>query len=357
MIVMKAPALYSLLFTFSLPLLVACSKEAPPEPEVVRPVKAMQVGQDTGFSGRSFPGRARATQEVNLAFDVAGTLIERPVNVGDEVKTGDLIARLNPKDFQANVKSAQARLRTSQRNFDRAKELLTKKFISQAEYDRLESKVDIDESDLAVAQKALADSVILAPFDGRISRLQVENYEAVQAKKVVARLLDSTKIEMVINIPENLITQVNSVEDISVTFDSFPENKFAATIKEVSNEASATTRTYPVTLILPQPEEVDILPGMAGKAWSTKRELDEGSPNDLVVPIAAVFTPETEAQSYVWVIDPSSGQVSMAAINTGRITIRGIEVTDGLTAGQWIATAGVRSLKQGQQVSILAAGE
>ena len=354
---MKSIALYTLMLALSLPFLVACSKSAPPEPEVVRPVKAIQVGKDTGMSGRNFPGRARATQEVNLAFDVAGTLIERPVNIGDEVKTGDLIARLNPKDFQANVKSAQARLRTSERNFNRAKELLTKKFISQAEYDRLESKVDIDESELAVAQKALADSVILAPFDGRISRLDVENYEAVQAKKVVARLLDSSKIEMVINLPESLITQVNSVDEIKVTFDSFPDNEFIATIKEVSNEASSTTRTYPVTLILPQPEEVNILPGMAGKALATKMDLAEGSTNDLMVPVAAVFTPETEAQSYVWVIDPSTGVVSMAAIDTGRITIRGIEVTSGLSVGQWIATAGVRSLKQGQQVSILAAGE
>ena len=354
---MKSIALYTLMLALSLPFLVACSKSAPPEPEVVRPVKAIQVGKDTGMSGRNFPGRARATQEVNLAFDVSGTLIERPVNIGDEVKTGDLIARLNPKDFQANVKSAQARLRTSERNFNRAKELLTKKFISQAEYDRLESKVDIDESELAVAQKALADSVILAPFDGRISRLDVENYEAVQAKKVVARLLDSSKIEMVINLPESLITQVNSVDEIKVTFDSFPDNEFIATIKEVSNEASSTTRTYPVTLILPQPEEVNILPGMAGKALATKMDLAEGSTNDLMVPVAAVFTPETEAQSYVWVIDPSTGVVSMAAIDTGRITIRGIEVTSGLSVGQWIATAGVRSLKQGQQVSILAAGE
>jgi RND family efflux transporter MFP subunit len=354
---MKSVVMYALTLSLSLPLLVACSKSAPPEPDVIRPVKAIQVGKDTGMHGRNFPGRARATQEVNLAFDVAGTLIERPVNIGDEVKTGDLIARLNPKDFQANVKSSQARLRTSKRNFDRAKELLTKKFISQAEYDRLESRVDIDESDLAVAQKALADSVILAPFDGRISRLDVENYEAVQAKYVVARLLDSTKIEMVINLPENLITQVNSVEEIKVTFDSYPDNEFVATIKEVSNEASSTTRTYPVTLILPQPEDVDILPGMAGKAWATKRDLGEGGPNDLMVPVAAVFTPETEAQSYVWVIDQSSGLVSMAAIDTGRITIRGIEVTGGLTVGQWIATAGVRSLKEGQQVSILAVEE
>lgn len=354
---MKSIGMYTLTLALSLTLLVACSKSAPPAPDVARPVKAIQVGKDTGIAGRNFPGRARATQEVNLAFDVAGTLIERPVDIGDEVKAGDLIARLNPKDFQANVKSAQARLRTSERNFNRAKELLTKKFISQAEYDRLESKVDIDESELAVAQKALADSVILAPFDGRISRLDVENYEAVQAKKVVARLLDSSMIEMVINIPENLITEVNTVEEIEITFDSFPDYEFSATIKEVSNEASSTTRTYPVTLILSQPEEVNILPGMAGKAWATKRDLGEGGPNDLMVPVAAVFTPETETQSYVWVIDQSSGLVSMTAIDTGRITIRGIEVTGGLTIGQWIATAGVRSLKEGQQVSIMAAGE
>lgn len=354
---MKPNALYAPLMALSLSLLLGCDKAAPPAEPIVRPVKAVQVGQDTGMHGRNFPGRARATQEVNLAFDVPGSLIERPVNIGDEVEVGDLIARLNPKDFQANVKSAQARLRTSERNFDRAKELLTKKFISQAEYDRLESAVDVNESELAVAQKALADSVILAPFAGRISNLYVENFEAVQAKKVVARLLDSTQIEMVINLPETLISQVNSIEEIKVSFDTFPEHEFVATIKEVSNEASSTTRTYPVTLIFPQPKEVNILPGMAGKAWATKRGLAEDSGAGLMVPVAAVFTPETESSSYVWVIDEASGQVSKTAVETGRITVRGVEVLSGLSEGQWVATAGVRSLHQGQQVSILAAGE
>ncbi len=354
---MKSIAKYASLLVLSFPLLVACSKQAPVEDIVIRPVKAIQVGKDVGMHGRSFPGRARATQEVNLAFDVPGSLIERPVNIGDEVKTGDLIARLNPKDFQAKVKSAQARLRTAKRNFDRAKELLVKKFISQAEYDRLESRVDVDEAELAVAQKALADSVILAPFTGRISNLYVENFEAVQAKKVVARLLDSTQIEMVINLPETLITQINSVREIMVSFDSFPEHEFIASIKEISNEASAITRTYPVTLLFPQPEEVTILPGMAGKAWATKRDLGEGISAELMIPVAAVFTPETEARSHVWVIDESTGKVSMAVIETGRITVRGVEVLSGLSEGQWIATAGVRSLTPGQQVSILAVGE
>ena len=84
------------------------------------------------------PGRARSADEVDLAFDVSGTLVERPVSIGSMVSEGDLIARLNPADFQANVRAAEAEARNAERNFARGKELLSDRFISESEFDRLE---------------------------------------------------------------------------------------------------------------------------------------------------------------------------------------------------------------------------
>jgi len=89
--------------------------------------------------------------------------------------------------------------------------LIKKDFISEREYDRLEAAVDVAEANLAIAQKALSDSVIKAPFDGRISNTYVENFQAVLAKKPVVRLLDTTQIEMVVQVPENLISKVTYI--------------------------------------------------------------------------------------------------------------------------------------------------
>lgn len=335
------------------PVLTSCHSK-PPENEIpVRPIPAIKVGDTYKVTGRKFPGKAKATQEVDLAFEVGGKLIERPVNIGDTVKKGDVIARLNPRDFKSRVKSTKAELKKTKQNFSRAKQLIKDGFISQSEYDRLEAAVDVAEAELDIAQKALTDSVIKAPFDGRIANLFVENYQTVRQKKVVARLLDTRQIEMVIQIPENLISKVSYIEDIRVTFDSFPDVALAATIKEVSNEASQTTRTYPVTLIMQQRDDLEILPGMAGSVTG-KLAMPENTDGleKLVVPVAAVFTPDTEKQDHVWVIDEKTGSVHLRPVKTGHLTQAGIQVIDGLQTDEWVAIAGVHTLREDQKVRI-----
>jgi len=338
--------------TFSILILTGCDAKSPVKEELIRPLPAIKVGEVSRISGRKFPGRAKATQEVDLAFEVGGKIIERPVNIGDSVKQGDVIARLNPRDFKARVKSTQAELRKTRQNFKRAKQLIKDGFISQSEYDRLETAVDVAEANLDIAQKALADSVIKAPFDGRIANLYVENYQTVRQKKLVARLLDTTQIEMVVQIPETLISQVSYVEKIQVTFDSFPNVALPATIKEVSNEASQTTRTYPITLIMKQRDDIEILPGMAGSAAGTLVKPEGISLDKLVVPVGAVFTPDTKKQNHVWIIDEKSGLVELRAVKTGGLTQTGLQIIEGLNTGEWVAIAGVHTLREGQKVRI-----
>ena len=91
------------LTSLSMLLLMGCGEEAAPEKTVVRPVKAMKVSDVEGFRQRQFPGRAKGTQEVDLAFRVSGPLITRDVDVGSVVKTGDVVARIDPRDFQNNL--------------------------------------------------------------------------------------------------------------------------------------------------------------------------------------------------------------------------------------------------------------
>ncbi|MHC4947876.1 MAG: efflux RND transporter periplasmic adaptor subunit, partial [Planctomycetota bacterium] len=95
-------------------LLAGCRKEAPPGPEPVRTVRAMKVADYEGMARRSFPGRASATKEVDLAFRVSGPLVARPVNIGDELESGDLVARIDPRDFEVSLRNVQAQLREAE---------------------------------------------------------------------------------------------------------------------------------------------------------------------------------------------------------------------------------------------------
>ena len=354
--------------------LSGCGKEPPPTRETARPVQAMKVADVQSLSGRWLPGTAKATREVNLSFRVSGPLIELPNDiVGKRYKKGQTIAKIDPRDFKVEVQNVQGQL-------DRAKASLTQ---AQADYNRVlnikkqdpgaTSQAEVDKKKegrdraranitsyraaLTAAKDQLSYTELKAPYEGTVTSKYVENFQTVREKEPVVRLLDDSSVDMVINVPENLISVVQYVEDIRVRFDAIAGREFAAKIKEVGAEASQTTRTYPVTLTMKQPEDVKILAGMAGQANSKVDLPGEKAKIDIQIPVAAVFSPDATQMTYVWIIDEQAKTVQKREVTVGELTDLGIQVKEGLKAGEWIATAGVHYLKEGQKVKILEARE
>ena len=344
-----------LILLISIMGLTACTEQVE-EVEIIRLVRALKVGDAEQLEGRKFPGRAKAVNEVNLAFDVRGRLTKRPVNVGDNVVEGQLIASLDSRDFRSDVAETRAAFQNAQANFNRSKELVKKNFISRAEYDRLNAETRMTKAVLDKAVKALSDSELKAPFSGYISELFVENFQAVQAKQQVARLVNISQIEMIISIPESMISLVPYAEYIKIVFDNFPDHEISAAVKEIGTEASTTTRTYPVTLIMEQPKDFKILPGMSGKvsgrvAKDASQKMIQSK--GIQVPVSAIYSPADDKKSYVWLIDEKAGTVHQQAVTLGKMTSTGLVITDGLKPGDWVATAGVHYLREGQKVKIM----
>ena len=349
-----------------------CQEKTPPK-ETIRMVRALKVSDPAEFAKRWFPGQARATQEVDLSFRVAGPLIERPINVGDEVPKGQELARIDPRDFEVELRNAQGQLEQEQAVLKRAEAdyeriVRIKKqdpgAVSQASVDRARQLVDSSQASIRSLQATVANAknflsytYLEAPFDGIITATYVDNYQFVRARQPVARLIDHSQIEMIVNIPENLIHHADFLKAAGkvfiVRFDPFPDRKFEAEIKEIGKEPSRTTRTYPVTLIMDQPEDIKILPGMAGKATRVVAVPDMKDQSGIIIPETAVFSPENSDTTYVWVIDDQAKTVSKRLVKVGEFLDTGITVTDGLTPGEWIATAGVHYLQEGRQVRIL----
>ena len=223
---------------------ISCSKKEEEKKEVIRPVRTFEIPSAGKFSERNFPGRAKATQEVDLAFRVAGPLIEFPVDVGDKVKAGEIVARIDPRDFEVNVKSAQgkldnaiAALRRAQSEYQRELNIFKQDpgATSQTAVDRKreqrdKARADIKslEANLDSAKDQLEYTYLKAPFDGNVVSTFVENFENVQAKEPILRILDDSKVEMVVNIPESMISLAPYVEDILVEFDTYPGIKIPA---------------------------------------------------------------------------------------------------------------------------------
>jgi RND family efflux transporter MFP subunit len=354
-------------------LIVSGCQEEVPKKEIIRSVRAIQVSDPADFVKRWFPGQAKAVQEVDLSFRVAGPLVTFPVNVGDTVKTGEEVARIDPRDFEVELRNAQGQL-------DKAKAVLQKAetdyeryvrikkrdagAVSQALIDRSLQQVESSraeirslEASVDAAGDQLSYTYLKAPFDGIVTATYVENHEDVKRKQPIVRLIDHSQIEMIVNIPESLISHADYLKTagkvLRVRFDPFPDREIEAQIKEIGKEASQTTRTYPVTLVMDQPEEIKVLPGMAGSAASTAPPPAEQGQSQVIIPETAVFSPDGN-NTYVWVIDDQVNKVSKREVKTGKLLDSGIEVLEGIQAGDWIATAGVHYLKENQQVRILA---
>ncbi|MEM7022136.1 MAG: efflux RND transporter periplasmic adaptor subunit [Pseudomonadota bacterium] len=332
-------------------LLAGCEQQVAEQPEIVRPVRAIQIGAADAVNSRWFPGRAQATQEADLAFEVAGRVIERPIDVGDQVETGQTLIALDPRDFQNDLDAAEGEQERAQAQRDRVQQAAQTGAVSQQDLTDAEADLRIAQSEVRIRKKALEDTKLAAPFDGVIAAIFVENFENIQAKENVLRMLDTSKIEMIVDIPESGIVLAPYVEDVRVRFDVFPDREFPAAIKEIGSEASRDTRTFPVTVIMDQPDDAQILPGMAGQATGTVNLPDDIVEQGFEVPLDALFT-EPDGGTYVWVVDPATGVLSRREVEKGPIAPIGVVVT-GLELGEWVLTAGVNSVTDGQQVRLL----
>lgn len=335
--------------------------------EPIRPVVSMVIGDVERLRTDTYPGRAKAIREVNTGFEVSGKVIERHVNVGDVVKEGDLLAVVEPDRYNAEVKrfegekaALDATLTNAVTHLKRQKYLLEKGHVSQARVDNAVMAVRAAKAKIRAVQAAidganvtLAYTQLKAPFAGTVSQVFVENFENVVAKQPVLRILDTSRIEMEVSVPESLIGLVPYVKQITVRFPSLPGVDVPAKIKEVSNEASVTTRTYPVTIVMEQPEGSEIRPGMAGEATAKVELPSDWTKKGIEVPVAAVFAPDKSApeKAYVWIVDESSTTVAQRSVEIASLSERGLRIV-GVEPGERIVTAGVSYLTEGQKVRI-----
>ncbi len=353
-------------------LFIAACGEAP-TPRPPRPVKAMQVTGASDLAEGSLPGRARAGQEVNMSFRVSGQLLEFPVSVGDKVPAGTKLAILDPSDFQQLVNSTQSTLAAAQAAYRRAEVDYNRLLNVQREDAGATSQRAVDlalatrdqargaaaalEAAVRTARNQLSYTELEAPFSGEVVATYVENFQTIVALQPILRLLDPTSIEMTVSVPENLIGYADYITNITVSFDSLPGIEVAASVKEIGREATQATRTYPLTLVMDQPAEGEILPGMAGNATIQARLPERAGRTGISIPATAAFASADIDITNVWVIDPVTNTLSRREVETGNLTSSGLLVTGGLEAGEWIVTAGTHSLSDGQEVTIIDSGD
>ena len=344
-------------------LLLSTGCEEPPAPakeEVTRPAKMFTVEAPGASHIRSFPGEVKATDEAELAFRVSGEISEMLATRGMRVKQGDLLARLDPSDYQATLDQAIAQHKLAKTQFERMKGLVEKQLISEADYDTREAEYRVAQSTLKRAQNDLKYTNVYAPFDGVVARQLAENFERVSAGQVVLVMQTGEMVDVIVDIPESIIARVERqpeserAEPVSVRFDSVGDTLFDAWYKEHETQADSATLTYKVTFSLPAPDEVNILPGMTATIIADISGLFKGESEGFLVPIESVFAaedaPVDSVTRYVWKVDPKDQRTRRAEVTVGQLSGDSIAVHSGLQAGDVLIAAGVSAVYENMPV-------
>lgn len=314
---------------------------------IARPVKIATAQHRADKVSRVYPGFVNANESVKLSFEVAGRLVKYPVNNGSSLEAGDLIGRLDPLDYQNQLDAAQAIMNAAGAKLERMRCAHEKNAVSEIEVIEQQAVLDSAVAKLNIAQKALNDTELRAPYDGVVARTLSNSFAEVAAGQGVVLFESEDIIELEISIPEQDIVYASESDPgrFLATFDSLPGRSFPLTFKEVDTQGDSITQTYRVGLTMPSPEDVHILPGMTAEVTWSRRALDARS--GVLVPASALFaTPNGD--THVWVINRDSMIVSKRHVRQGSITEGAMAtILDGLELGEMVASAGVNHLDDG----------
>lgn len=316
----------------------------------------MEIQSAAASTEESYPAQVEARFNSALSFQVGGQLSKRDVDVGQEVKKGQVLAQLDPKDLKLALRSAQAQLnaaeteyKQTQTDLARAQELKDKGFVSQAQLDRQQLAFDAAQSRLAQARANYRVQAnqnrygsLLAPNDGVITAIYAEVGQVMSPGQPVVQWADQTAVQVKLAVPETRVSFFQEGMMARVKLWSKTEY-LPAKVREVSPVADPITRTYQILLDL-DAEQQDVRFGMSATVYFDK-ELSHQKPR---VPVSAVVADGLGA--FVWVFDESQGVVNKRRIAASEVVKEGVLIDKGLVDGDLVVTAGTHVLNEGQKV-------
>lgn len=326
---------------------------------LIRPVRTVTVEPTSFRLPTAATGTIEARADADLGFRIAGKLIERTVEIGDRVKAGDVLARLDDQDqrnalrtAEANRAAAQGELVQARNEEDRKRQLLANGNTSQTLYDAAllsmrtaQAKVVASDAALQSARDRVGYTELLADRDGVVTAVGAEPGQVVEAGEMVARVAQPEEREAVFNVSEAGIRAAPKDPVVEVALAGAPDINAAGRVREVSPQADPVTRTHTVRIALIDPPD-------ALRLGSTVTGRLKQQPAPVVeLPDTALF--EDGGRNFVWVVDAKA-----QAVHRRLVTLRPrdgggpVIVTEGLERGDIVVTAGVHSLSEGQRIRL-----
>ncbi len=339
------PIILAMIFT-------GCGKENV-EVEKIPYVKTQKISPANVNAENIYSGVVRGRYQTNMAFQVGGKILSRNVEVGNFVRRGDLLFKLDAKDIlqQANqadsqLNAAAAQLKLAETNLKRYRQLFSENAISAAMLDQYQTNYDAAFANYQNAQalskqshNALDYTNLFSTADGVISAINVEVGQVVSAGQIILTLVQNDELEVEINIPENKLSEVKIGTPCEISFWANTE-KVSGVVREISPMADSTSKTYRVKISLQNLRE-DINLGMTASAIFPAKNL-----NGVILPLSAIY--QTGENSQVWIVT-AENKAALKNVTVQDFSNNEVLVS-GLNAGEIVITAGVHKLREGQEV-------
>lgn len=347
--------------------LAACEEEQPQVLTQVRAIKTITVSERASGQLRKFPGLVEAVDTSALSFEVSGNIKELKLDVGDRFKRGDVLALLDTQTFELSVESAEAALGRARADeaekkteFERQDALYKKKWVAKsvqeqtlAAYESARNQVRFRISELNLARRDLEKTELLAPLDGVVAKRYVDSFAEVSRGQTIFDVYVEGAMEVKISVPEGTVRDLNLGLPSEVRFLTGQIGTLEGRISEIGTQAE-TGNVFPVKVAILEQNE-NALPGMTTEV-SLILGGDDASESYLV-PISAIApgpNPEAAREGYVFVFDPETSAVKKTPVKAAGVRDNMAVITEGVTAGDVVAIAGVTFLADGQEVKLLA---
>jgi membrane fusion protein, multidrug efflux system len=339
--------------------LSACSRtEAPREP--VRAVKVLTVGVDKFQSEHEFAGDVRARVESRLGFRVGGKIVRRQAELGQRVKAGQVLAQLDPQDYQLAAEAARAQVAAALTNrdlaaadFKRYAALKDQNFISGAELERRETTLKAAQAQLEQAKAQLASqghqadyTSLVADVSGVITAIEAEPGQVVSAGTPVVRIAQDGPRDVVFAVPEDKVAAIKPGSSVAVRV--WAENlNLEGKVREVAASADPVTRTYSVKVGLDASASP---PPLGATVYVSPQALSLAGAPVIKLPTSAL---RKEGQgTAVWVVDKATMTVKSQPVDIATADGNDAVIGSGLKPGMMVVSAGVHVLSPGQKVTI-----
>lgn len=344
---------------------VSCTKERPPEEKVARPVKFIEVDYANTGKVRTFSGASKTDQVIQLSFRSAGVLSDLNIKLGQRVKEGQLLAkldnlqaRLNYQNALSSQNSTESQMRTAKLSLDRTRALFEKGGSSLSDYESAKNSYRTAKQSYQSAIRTaeiqkdqIQYGYLYAPNTGVIASVNVEVNENLGVGQTVATLNAGQEMEIVLGLPESVINLVTKNMAVKVDFPSIANTQFDGSVSEVSPALDVATATYPITVVLDVPNET-VKSGMSANVTFDFEKLTEAKQKRIIAPAPAVG--EDASGQFVFKLVKQNDEViaKKTKVTIGELTPKGFEVQSGIAPGDLIATAGLQTLLDGQSVRL-----